>query len=229
MVSYGEQDVNMNHVDNSFGIEDAKQEFPLSYIDFLDKEIRHSVLMKQNKRYYFEQMVNDSATPFQLYAKIPRGYGSIVKSLRREIKEQIFWYQDKQRASLPYSSGKRDDVEFMEKMLNMVFIDGPMEELLEKLRYLEKYAQLCKEKPDEEQENWAKKLEQAKAVPIDTILEFRGNKRLCIWHNEQTPSMIYNKHTNKVHCFGCNKGGDSVDVVMNQSGCTFREAVKQLT
>jgi len=69
-------------------------------------------------------------------------------------------------------------------------------------------------------------IEKAKSVPLESIIEFnRGHKRLCIWHNEKTPSLTLNKKHNFMYCFGCNKFGSSIDAIMHLYGLTFREAV----
>jgi hypothetical protein len=70
---------------------------------------------------------------------------------------------------------------------------------------------------------------QAKSIPVTNFIQFgRDNKACCIWHNEKTGSMHYYKKTNKVHCFGCNQGGDVVDVIQQMHGIDFRDAVRFL-
>ncbi|GAF89502.1 unnamed protein product, partial [marine sediment metagenome] len=68
----------------------------------------------------------------------------------------------------------------------------------------------------------------AKQYPIDQLLDFKQNKCACIWHNEKTASMHYYKDNNRVWCFGCGKGGDSIDVFMKVFNVSFSEAVKKL-
>lgn len=73
------------------------------------------------------------------------------------------------------------------------------------------------------------KLLKAKLYPIDTLITFnRDGKAPCVWHNERTGSMHYYPDNNRVHCFGCNKGGDAIDVYRQMHGCSFTEAVKAL-
>lgn len=71
-------------------------------------------------------------------------------------------------------------------------------------------------------------VEKAKATPIPNLIRFRQNKTKCIWHDDSTPSMTYYPETNTVHCFGCQKNGDAIDVYMQQHGATFKEAVNRL-
>ena len=49
---------------------------------------------------------------------------------------------------------------------------------------------------------------------------------LCPFHNEKSPS--FNVHPAKqfYHCFGCGKGGDVFQFVMEMEKCTFPEAVR---
>src|SRR5712692_5350071 len=52
---------------------------------------------------------------------------------------------------------------------------------------------------------------------------FRG---LCPFHSEKTPS--FNVHATKqiYHCFGCGKGGDVFNFVMEMEKCAFPEAIR---
>jgi len=52
---------------------------------------------------------------------------------------------------------------------------------------------------------------------------FRG---LCPFHSEKTPS--FNVHTTRqiYHCFGCGKGGDVFNFVMEMEKCAFPEAIR---
>lgn len=49
----------------------------------------------------------------------------------------------------------------------------------------------------------------------------------CPYHNEDTPSFIYNKKDYRFHCFGCNTTIDIVDVLV-EKGYTFLDAAKFL-
>jgi len=67
----------------------------------------------------------------------------------------------------------------------------------------------------------------AKQVPITNFLEFnRAGFAKCLWHNERTASMKYRPERNKVFCHGCSAHKDVIDVVMEQRGVDFKEAVK---
>jgi hypothetical protein len=71
-------------------------------------------------------------------------------------------------------------------------------------------------------------IEKAKAVPITQLVEFKRNVAKCVWHNERSPSMHYYKNKNKVYCFGCQKGGDVIDVAMAIWKCDIKEAINKL-
>ncbi len=59
------------------------------------------------------------------------------------------------------------------------------------------------------------KLDRAKAVPLDKVLEFnRAGFAKCPFHNEKTPSLHWIKKSNKYYCFGCAEKGDGIDLVM---------------
>ena len=61
-------------------------------------------------------------------------------------------------------------------------------------------------------------------------LKKRGKNHfgLCPFHSEDTPSFSVNPQKNIYHCFGCNKGGDVIDFVMEYENLEFFDAVKQL-
>lgn len=73
-------------------------------------------------------------------------------------------------------------------------------------------------------------IEKANQVPIDTIMEFdRGDKALCLWHNENTPSLSYHREGNFVKCFGqCGEAHSAIDVYQKLNNCDFVTAVKSL-
>lgn len=57
----------------------------------------------------------------------------------------------------------------------------------------------------------------------------RGNVVLCPLHEERTPSCKVYIKSNDFWCFGCNKGGDTIDLIMARDQVNFVTAVKQLT
>lgn len=74
-----------------------------------------------------------------------------------------------------------------------------------------------------------KDINRAKEFPIDQIMDFnRQHKAACLWHQDKHPSMQYYKSTNKVWCFVCNKGGDSIDVAMKLWNLDIKETIIKL-
>lgn len=73
------------------------------------------------------------------------------------------------------------------------------------------------------------KLIRAKSYPLGDLL---GTKKKlgfvrCPIHNERTASFkIY--PDNRWYCYGCGKGGDTVDFVMLRDGCTMPEAIQKI-
>lgn len=53
-------------------------------------------------------------------------------------------------------------------------------------------------------------------------------KGLCPFHQENTPSFYVNRSRQSFHCFGCDKGGDIIEFVMEFEGMGFREALELL-
>ena len=52
-------------------------------------------------------------------------------------------------------------------------------------------------------------------------------KGRCCFHQEDTPSMIFNPKTLSYHCFGCGRNTDILDAYMH-NGCTYLQAVQKL-
>jgi len=53
-------------------------------------------------------------------------------------------------------------------------------------------------------------------------------KGLCPFHTEKTPSFYVFPDNQRWHCFGCNKGGDIFNFVMDFEGLDFRTALEEL-
>lgn len=87
-----------------------------------------------------------------------------------------------------------------------------------------------KKKPKRAFSKDGSRLQKAKAVPVETIMEF--NKRgfaKCPFHNEKTPSLHLIKNSNKWYCFGCSETGDVIDLVMKLRGISsIGEAINYL-
>ncbi|MDH4337676.1 MAG: DNA primase [Candidatus Krumholzibacteria bacterium] len=55
-----------------------------------------------------------------------------------------------------------------------------------------------------------------------------GYKGLCPFHQERTPSFNVNPERQGYHCFGCGRGGNVFQFLMEMDGVTFPEAVREL-
>ena len=51
---------------------------------------------------------------------------------------------------------------------------------------------------------------------------------LCPFHSEKTPSFAVNPSKQFYHCFGCGKGGDVINFIMDMENMSFPEAVEFL-
>ena len=56
----------------------------------------------------------------------------------------------------------------------------------------------------------------------------KNMKAICCFHDEDTPSLIYNPKNYTFHCFGCQKTVDIIDVYMQILHLTYIEAVQKL-
>lgn len=59
--------------------------------------------------------------------------------------------------------------------------------------------------------------------------EITGNKVLCPFHGEKTPSLTLYEDTNTFYCFGCGVGTDAVDFVMKKEDIGFKEALTKVS
>ena len=78
-------------------------------------------------------------------------------------------------------------------------------------------------------------VEQAQSQITDIVSEYVNLKRRgvnyigkCPFHNEKTPSFIVSPSKGIFKCFGCGKGGNAVNFLMEHEQITFVEAVKML-
>jgi hypothetical protein len=74
-------------------------------------------------------------------------------------------------------------------------------------------------------------IEQARTVPITTILEFKHGFASCQWHLERTGSLHIIPNTNecRAYCHGaCGRSYDAIDAYMLTSNCGFITAVRAL-
>ncbi len=53
-------------------------------------------------------------------------------------------------------------------------------------------------------------------------------KGLCPFHNEDTPSFVVSQEKHIAHCFGCGKGGNPINFLMEIKAISFNEALNEL-
>ena len=53
-------------------------------------------------------------------------------------------------------------------------------------------------------------------------------KGLCPFHNEKTPSFVVSQEKHLAHCFGCGKGGNPIQFLMDIKQIPFNEALAEL-
>lgn len=74
------------------------------------------------------------------------------------------------------------------------------------------------------------KMERAKSVPLDQLLEF--NKQgfaLCPYHTDHKPTLHWIKKSNRFHCFADGENGDAIDLAQKLYGFnTVSEAINYL-
>jgi len=65
----------------------------------------------------------------------------------------------------------------------------------------------------------------------DTQLRKSSNKFYCLcpFHQETNPSFFLYPETNTFYCFGCQVGGDVIELVKKALNCNFEQAIKYLT
>ena len=63
---------------------------------------------------------------------------------------------------------------------------------------------------------------------LDLKRSGRNFKALCPFHGEKTPSFMVSPDKQIYHCFGCGKGGNAFNFIMDYEGVGFVEAVRKL-
>lgn len=63
---------------------------------------------------------------------------------------------------------------------------------------------------------------------VENYIEIKGDKCICPFHKERTPSLNIYVATESYYCFGCGAGGDSIDFVKEYEGVEFTEALAKV-
>jgi hypothetical protein len=147
-----------------------------------------------------------------------------VKKTRKELTKEILEIQEKQKVSFPR-------YQYMEFLINFTQLLEPIESRMKQIERIDKYLRLTEiRKEIHEGSITVGDISKAKNTPIPGIIDFNNAQfAKCLWHNEKSPSLHYIKNTNKVHCFGCGKTADAIDLYMELYKLSFIEAVKRLS
>lgn len=71
-------------------------------------------------------------------------------------------------------------------------------------------------------------IEAAKAVPVDTLVEFVRGRALAWCHPDRNPSLYHGTRKNVAVCPVCDLKFGPIDILVKRDGMTFIDAVKQL-
>lgn len=63
---------------------------------------------------------------------------------------------------------------------------------------------------------------------VNLIKQGKSYKGLCPFHNEDTPSFVVSQEKHIAHCFGCGKGGNPINFLMQIKQISFNEALNEL-
>ena len=63
---------------------------------------------------------------------------------------------------------------------------------------------------------------------VKLLKQGKNYKGLCPFHNEDTPSFVVSQEKHVAHCFGCGKGGNPINFLMQIKHISFNEALAEL-
>lgn len=63
---------------------------------------------------------------------------------------------------------------------------------------------------------------------VNLVKQGKSYKGLCPFHNEDTPSFVVSQEKHIAHCFGCGKGGNPINFLMQIKQISFNEALNEL-
>lgn len=71
-------------------------------------------------------------------------------------------------------------------------------------------------------------IEKARQYPFTELLVFKGKDAMCPFHEGKTPALRLYPEENRVWCFACNRGWDTIGWWMEKNDRSFRDAVMSL-
>lgn len=60
---------------------------------------------------------------------------------------------------------------------------------------------------------------------IGHYISFHGDKLICPFHDEKTPSMVIYEDSNRFKCYGCGESGDILDFIQKYEEISFKESI----
>lgn len=71
-------------------------------------------------------------------------------------------------------------------------------------------------------------IEQARAFPVDQLIDFKRGKSIAFCHPDKNPSLFHGFRNNVAVCPVCDRKFGAIDILMERDGYSFIDAVKQL-
>lgn len=116
----------------------------------------------------------------------------------------------------------------MERCVMWMYDNGAMPEIMLKDAQDERTALLNSLKRPPKGEITSDMIEQAKQVPVSSLIEFRKGRATAWCHEDKRPSLYIGKRLNIVCCPVCHKYFDAIEVYMEVTGKGFKDAVLEL-
>ena len=162
---------------------------------------------------------------FNIYlSQIENGRSILLKFVNREIKSLKDKMNNITKHTRWLSNQKVNN--------NIQSIDGLIDGCLierEKLSKRLSYLKFISYNKDNIEHSNLLSVEKAKQCSINQFIKFNSvNKSTCLWHDDKNPSLQYYPKTNTVYCFSCKKYADVIDIVMQLTGKSFIDTIKQL-
>ena len=177
----------------------------------------------------------NAATLAQAFPEMAPVARKRVRALRREVSDcwMPFAIAIEEAQSLKDSEEMRaTSRSFWREVVKLYIHHDPR---TRELKLLEAYLKLVKAPAAAAPGPLRHNVEQARAVPIESIHSFERIKSAgqravarCPFHAEKTASFTIYRGTNTYHCFGCGEHGDVIAFVMKLYNKTFIESVEYL-
>jgi hypothetical protein len=214
-----------------FTLEDAKDAFPIEYLKWWEANEREKHRLETDTRYWIEQQLMHRLSTVEVAElfKNRKGVRVQLKELVKELKDELSKYPDIQRlierTARKSTKASPAEIDLCIWFYGMVCVKLPREETERKLKRLSGILMFLSNKKTALAGSKSQ-INLARQVSIDSFIEFNSSGfASCIWHNDGSPSMKWYSDKNTVWCFGCNRGGDTIDVVQQVYDVDFNKAL----